>query len=287
MRAEADLVRIRPARPYDAAALLELKRQLDRETAFMMYEPGERDSAVQDLAAELAGLGRCANSVVLLAERADQVIGYVQLTGGTLRRSRATAYLAIGVLNHAAGRGTGTELLRQAQAWAAARGLHRLELTVMAHNTRAIRLYERTGFTVEGRRSECLLVDGQFIDELTMALLLPVPPATPLTSSATPLPFVPPPPPVRQHPPPVRQHPPPVRPHPRHASAPDGPVRRRRAPAMFLRALCATDSPIRTRSSLTRRFAGSPICPFPFHDQLIVGLYPPYKGCFGPRCRIL
>ena len=173
MSAEAAPVRIRPARPYDAAALLELKRQLDHETAFMMYEPGERDSPVQDLAAELASLARTANSVVLLAERGDQLIGYVQLTGGTLRRSRATAYVVIGVLAHAAGRGTGTELLRQAKAWAAAHGLHRLELTVMAHNTRAIRLYERTGFTVEGRRSECLLVDGQFIDELTMATLLP------------------------------------------------------------------------------------------------------------------
>jgi RimJ/RimL family protein N-acetyltransferase len=180
MRTEADLVRIRVARPYDAAALLELKRQLDRETAFMMYEPGERDSPVQDLAAELASVARSANSVVLLAELEDQLIGYVQLTGGSLRRSRATAYLVIGVLAHAAGRGIGTELVRQAQAWAAARGLHRLELTVMAHNTRAIRLYERTGFIVEGRRSECLLVDGQFIDELTMAALLPVPSAAPL-----------------------------------------------------------------------------------------------------------
>ena len=166
-------VRIRAARPYDAAALLELKHQLDRETSFMMYEPGERDSPVRDLAAELAGLARSANSVVLLAELGDQLIGYVQLTGGSLRRSRATAYVVIGVLAHAAGRGTGTELLRQAKAWAAARGLHRLELTVMARNTRAIRLYERMGFSVEGRRSECLLVDGQFIDELTMATLLP------------------------------------------------------------------------------------------------------------------
>src|SRR5690242_2869962 len=146
----------------------------------MMYEPGERDSPVKDLAAELAGLARTANSVVLLAEREDQLIGYVQLTGGTLRRSRATAYVVIGVLAQAAGRGTGTELLKEAKIWAAAHGLHRLELTVMAHNTRAIRLYERTGFTVEGRRSECLFVDGQFIDELTMATLLPTPPATPL-----------------------------------------------------------------------------------------------------------
>jgi RimJ/RimL family protein N-acetyltransferase len=176
------------ARPYDAAALLELKHQLDRETAFMMYEPDERDSPVRDLAAELARLGRSANSVILLAELADQLIGYVQLTGGSLRRSRATAYLVIGVLAHAAGRGTGTELLRQAKAWAAARGLHRLELTVMAHNTRAIRLYERMGFSVEGRRSECLLIDGRFIDELTMALLLPTAPHHSLSSPTTPYP---------------------------------------------------------------------------------------------------
>jgi RimJ/RimL family protein N-acetyltransferase len=177
------------ARPYDAAALLELKHQLDRETAFMMYEPDERDSPVRDLAAELARLDRSANSVILLAELADQLIGYVQLTGGSLRRSRATAYVVIGVLARAAGRGTGTALLRQAMAWAATCGLHRLELTVMAHNTRAIRLYERMGFTIEGRRSECLLIDGQFIDELTMALLLPAAPATPL--SLVPPPSVP------------------------------------------------------------------------------------------------
>jgi RimJ/RimL family protein N-acetyltransferase len=50
---------------------------------------------------------------------------------------------------------------------------------VMAHNTRAIRLYERMGFSVEGRRAECLLIDGRFIDELTMAALLPVDAAEP------------------------------------------------------------------------------------------------------------
>jgi RimJ/RimL family protein N-acetyltransferase len=169
-------VRIRTARPYDAAALLELKRQLDSETAFMMYEPGERDSSVHDLARDLAMVARSPNSVVLLAELGDQLAGYAELTGGSFRRSRATAYVVIGVRAHAAGRGIGAGLLRQARDWAIAHGLHRLELTVMARNTRAIRLYERMGFTVEGRRCECLLVDGQFIDELTMAAILPAQP---------------------------------------------------------------------------------------------------------------
>jgi hypothetical protein len=33
------------------------------------------------------------------------------------------------------------------------------------------------GFAVEGHRSECLFVEGQFIDELTMATILPSTPA--------------------------------------------------------------------------------------------------------------
>jgi len=49
----------------------------------------------------------------------------------------------------------------------------------MAHNHRAIGLYERMGFSLEGRRKQCLIVDGQFTDELTMAAILTSPPAAP------------------------------------------------------------------------------------------------------------
>lgn len=57
--------------------------------------------------------------------------------------------------------------------WAGGAGLHRLELTVMAHNCRARRLYQRAGFVEEGRRAQCLLVDGALVDEIFMARLLP------------------------------------------------------------------------------------------------------------------
>ena len=42
----------------------------------------------------------------------------------------------------------------------------------MAHSTRAIGLYERMGFAGEGRRAECLIVGGQFVDELSMAAII-------------------------------------------------------------------------------------------------------------------
>jgi hypothetical protein len=31
---------------------------------------------------------------------------------------------------------------------------------------------ERMGFSVEGRRAQCLVIDGQFVDELYMAAIL-------------------------------------------------------------------------------------------------------------------
>jgi len=81
----------------------------------------------------------------------------------------------IGVLAAARGQGAGTTLLEELKRWAPTHGIHRLELTVMAHNQRAKDLYQRMGFTIEGRRRECLALDGHLVDELYMGLLLPAP----------------------------------------------------------------------------------------------------------------
>ena len=145
----------------------------------MLLEPGERDTSAEALARHLANVARSQNSVVIVAEIGGELAGYVELAGGSFRRNRATAQVVIGVAAEASGKGIGTGLLRQARDWAATHGLHRLELTVMAHNHRAADLYQRMGFSIEGRRTECLLVDGQFVDELTMAAILPVDAAEP------------------------------------------------------------------------------------------------------------
>jgi RimJ/RimL family protein N-acetyltransferase len=163
---------MRIAGPGDAAALLRLKQRLDRETSFMLLEADERDASAQAVADELAAVRRTENSAVIVAELGDELVGYVELTGGAFRRNRATAYLVIGVLAEASGQGVGTGLLAEAKRWAASVGLHRLELTVMAHNHRAVGLYERMGFGVEGRRSQCLVIEGRFVDELYMAVIL-------------------------------------------------------------------------------------------------------------------
>jgi RimJ/RimL family protein N-acetyltransferase len=49
--------------------------------------------------------------------------------------------------------------------------LHRIQLTVYSYNPRAIRMYEKLGFQLEGTYREFLLRDGQHYDMLLYGLL--------------------------------------------------------------------------------------------------------------------
>jgi RimJ/RimL family protein N-acetyltransferase len=62
-------------------------------------------------------------------------------------------------------------MLREAIAWAPRAGVKRLELTVHTANARAVALYQRLGFAIEGTRRCSLRVDGKYVDEYSMALL--------------------------------------------------------------------------------------------------------------------
>ncbi|GAB3528227.1 GNAT family N-acetyltransferase [Arthrobacter monumenti] len=70
------------------------------------------------------------------------------------------------------GQGYGTEATRAAVAYAFdVVGLHRLSLGVYSFNPRAQRVYEKVGFVREGIARDALLWDGQWHDEVLMAML--------------------------------------------------------------------------------------------------------------------
>ena len=168
----ADGPRVRFADVTDAAALLALKQQLDRETKFMLLEPDERDDSIAGVAGDLLSLTGRSSGVVIVADSPAGLVGYAEARVGRFRRAAITAHVVIGVLAAGSGRGVGSRLLGELELWAAEHGIHRLELTVMAHNQRARELYERLGYEAEGRRRECLIVDGLLVDEIYMAKLL-------------------------------------------------------------------------------------------------------------------
>lgn len=70
------------------------------------------------------------------------------------------------------GRGYGTEVTRLVLDYALDTvGLHRISLGVYDFNPRAQRVYEKCGFIAEGRRRDALCWDGEWHDEIVMAVL--------------------------------------------------------------------------------------------------------------------
>jgi RimJ/RimL family protein N-acetyltransferase len=71
------------------------------------------------------------------------------------------------------GKGYGTEATQLMLGHAFTRlALHRVALTVFEFNSRAIRSYEKSGFTIEGRARQAIFRDGRFWDEIHMSVLL-------------------------------------------------------------------------------------------------------------------
>ncbi|WP_179218775.1 GNAT family N-acetyltransferase [Saccharibacillus sp. O23] len=155
---------IRRVELRDSRALLAMKKQLDRETTSMLFEPGERRMTDGDQLEQIRVLLRSPNSLLWVAESEDRIVGYLEATGGKVRRNQHTVYVVIGILETHTGHGLGRRLFDQLFEWATRRQILRAELTVQAPNQRAYRLYRSVGFKLEGIMRGALMVEGEPVD---------------------------------------------------------------------------------------------------------------------------
>jgi RimJ/RimL family protein N-acetyltransferase len=167
------MIQIREIREDDAEKFLDLCQQLDLETQFMLLEPGERIITIEEQRERIKNILSRNNQTIFVAEdHQGQLAGHLTAIGGNYNRNRHTVYLVIGILQGFTGQGIGTRLFTQLEKWAHARAIHRLELTVMVHNERAFKLYQKMGFEIEGVKKHNLRVNDKYVDEYEMAKLL-------------------------------------------------------------------------------------------------------------------
>lgn len=163
---------IRAIRESDSEQFLHLGKSLDQETQFMMLEPGERTLTIEEQGQRIKSLLSQDNQMIFVAEQDNRLVGFVGAYGGGFQRNRHCAYIVIGVLQDYVGQGIGKQLFETLDTWAMDHKLHRLELTVMSHNERAIHLYQKMGFKTEGIKQDSLWVNGRYVDEYYMAKVL-------------------------------------------------------------------------------------------------------------------
>jgi len=163
---------IRQIKTADAEEFIQLVQQVEREAAYMLLEPGERDISVEQQRERIKAVEQDEHSAIFLAEKEHHLAGYLMAIGGNANRNRHTIYLVVGVLDKYRGQGIGTNLFEQLEKWAIRQNAHRMELTVVTRNEAGLALYKKCGFEIEGTKRDSLLINGEYLDEYYMARLL-------------------------------------------------------------------------------------------------------------------
>jgi RimJ/RimL family protein N-acetyltransferase len=151
---------IRPAGEDDRLSLATLFATVAEERDGIASEP-PIDVATRAASWTLDG--------TLAAVAADQIVGllHVGVSG------HGFGEIGMAVAREWRGRGVGTALLAAAIDWANERNLHKLSLSVFAHNASAVALYRKVGFIEEGRRvKHYRRASGELWDAIEMGLLL-------------------------------------------------------------------------------------------------------------------
>jgi RimJ/RimL family protein N-acetyltransferase len=162
---------IRPARPEDAAPLVQLGSAVGREEGgWLLSSDGWRSAA--DERRYLRALKRYADAAVYVAADGEAIVGRLSLARDPNPASRHVADVGMMVAATHRRRGIGRALLEQAVAWARASEIRKLELHVFPWNEAAIALYEHFGFEREGLRRDHYCRDGEYVDAILMAYRL-------------------------------------------------------------------------------------------------------------------
>jgi len=163
---------IREAKVSDAKELINLIKEVEAKSDYMLMEPGERKTTPEQQAEQLERIERQNNAAILVAEENEKLLGYLVVMGGTVKKTKHAAYIAVGILEGFRGKGIGTALFESAEKWAIQHNISRLELTTVTENKAGIALYKKSGFEIEGTKRNSLMIHGKPFDEYYMAKLL-------------------------------------------------------------------------------------------------------------------
>lgn len=163
---------IREVELKDYEKMIKLLKCLDTETEFMLYEANERDYDIENQKCIIQSFIESPNKTMLISENNREITGFIVGIGGNVRRNRHNLYIVIGIKQDFTGQNLGVTFFEILEKWADKHDFRRLELTVMSHNERAIKLYKSLGYIKEGIKHDSMKLDSGYVDEIYMSKLI-------------------------------------------------------------------------------------------------------------------
>jgi ribosomal protein S18 acetylase RimI-like enzyme len=142
-------IRLRLGTPADAEVLSTFSVAAYTATFGADFRPDDLEAHLQNTLAADQWRAYLARDRVLIAERAGEIIGYLQIEPS---HPRGPFFHRLYVASDQLGQGVGSILLRAGLDDPAVKAAPQAVIDVWEHNAGAIRLYERFGFVATGER---------------------------------------------------------------------------------------------------------------------------------------
>ncbi len=163
-----DILIIRPVELDDARIFIKLQDDVDLEFDFILFGKDEYKMSLQSIRKRIVEWKQSKSTSLFVGILNGEFAGFVALVAGPSPRASHRATIKIGVSRAYYGKSVRTSLLKKAEVWALKVGISRLELTVVEKREPTLAIYKKMGYVVEGTRSNSLLINEEYINELYM-----------------------------------------------------------------------------------------------------------------------
>lgn len=164
-------VEIREAQSDDAEKLIETAKSVLRTSAYMCSYENEFNPTLEEEEGWIK-MHDQANSLLLITTYENEILSIFNATGFQNQKMKHIAVLGISVVEDWRGLGLGNILFEQLIRWAKNNTeLEILVLEVFSGNTKAIDLYKKYGFVIDGTRKNYFKEStGEYNDDVFMSL---------------------------------------------------------------------------------------------------------------------
>ncbi|MCE3011094.1 MAG: GNAT family N-acetyltransferase [Proteobacteria bacterium] len=163
-------VTIRSACKQDAPMILDLSKSVIEEEAYQLTSGAEFKLTIDAEEKWIVSHQLNPNHIILVAETNSKIVGMLDFSNGHRKRIAHTGEFGMSVEKSSRDQGIGSLSLSALCEWASSNSLiEKIGLSVHSNNDRAIALYKKIGFEVEGvRKRDLKYGEGQYVDTVVM-----------------------------------------------------------------------------------------------------------------------
>lgn len=164
---------IRRVEPGDASDILKISARMGGESPYFSYGEDEFYFTEEQQKNFIKNIMDRENYLYIVGIIDGEIVATLSYISSNRRRVMHRGELGIGVIKEYWGIGVGTSLMDYFFKWANSKSfVKKIDLEVREDNLRAINLYIKYGFKIEGRISRGMFVDGKYYDLYYMGKII-------------------------------------------------------------------------------------------------------------------